>query len=155
MSPERIKTLPNRPFEIFNHLDLPNHLTQIAKIRWSNPVILPVEKRAMFQDENSYIHPYAGFYIQQTTETSTGVRLDQIGHQIAAILPLEDRNSLWILSTKKPIIVKIDSKSFDRKLKSAVLKQLHHPITFISLEHGDQQQITPFEIGNFPFSTKK
>ena len=155
MSTERIKTLPNRPFEIFNQLDLPNHLNEIAKIRWPNPVLLPIDKRTKIEDKNSYDHFVAGFLIQQTVESSLGSRLDQIGYQIAAILPLEDKNSLWIMSSKKPIIVKIDSKYFDKKLRSAVLKQMRNPVTFISLEHGDQQQLTPFDTGSFPFSTKK
>lgn len=155
MNLERKDIPTNSSYEIFDHIDLPNQLTEIVQPMWSSATIQPFGKDSYIEDKNKNPQYFKGFIIEQTSGTSIETTPNMRGVQIAVILSLKDKDSLWVLSTKEPIEVKLHTKSFDKKLKSAILRQMQHPTTVKYHGFGDKQQITPFETGNFPFSTKK
>ena len=155
MSLERKDIPTNSSYEIFNQIDLPNQLTEIVQPIWPNATIQPFGKDLYIEGENKYPQYFRGFIIEQASGSSIETTPNMRGVQIAIILPLKEKDSLWMLSTKEPIKVKLHTKSFDKKLKSAIHKQMHHPATVKYHGFGGKQQLTSFETGNFPFSTKK
>lgn len=157
MSPERTDIPLNRSSEVFKHYDLLNRLTEIIENQspWPDAIIQSISKKAVIEDKNKYPHPIRGFLIQQAAGASIETTPNMHEAQIAVALSLKDKETLWVLSNSQPMVVKLDTKYLDRKLKSAILKQMQNPATFKYHGFGDKQPLKPFETGNFPFSIKK
>lgn len=155
MSPERKDIPTNSSYEIFDDIDLPNKLIETVQPMWPSAITQPFGKDVYIEDKNKNPQYFRGFIIEQASGTSIETTPNMQGVQIALILSLKDKDNLWVLSTEEPIKVKLHTKSFNKKLKSAILRQMQHPATVKYHGFGGKQQVTSFETGNFPFSVKK